>query len=112
MQTEFVVGPVTAGFAYGAVAPTILANLARRYVREAGIQVKHWAMWVFPNGSAVPVPTQIDTSIMPAVRVRRLFEQTLLEIAQVEMRAISEADKFNISTAIEQLEELNSLSVA
>ncbi|MPQ69388.1 hypothetical protein [Pseudomonas sp. MWU12-2323] len=112
MQTAFVVGPVTARFAYGALAPTILANLSRRYEHEAGIQVKHWAMWIFPKGTAVPVPTQIDATSMPVVRVCRLLEQTLQEIAQVEMRAFTEADKFNISTVIEQLKELHSLSVA
>jgi hypothetical protein len=112
MLAEFVVAPITAGFAYGAMAPAILADLAERYKRELGIQARHWALWVLPTGTAVPVPTQIDPSLMPVVRLCQLFKQTLQQISQVESHSIHEADRFSISTAIAQLNEVHSLRVA
>lgn len=112
MHADYEVAPIHAGQAYGAAAPAILADLAFRYETETGLKVQHWAMWVFPNGSAVPVPTQLDHLRIPAVRACRLLSLTLKQINQVGMHSFGEADRFFISTAIEQLEELYSLGVA
>lgn len=112
MEASFVVAPVVAGFVYGALAPAILEDLGQSYEAEAGIHVRHWAMWVFPNGSSVPVPTQIDTTRIPATRACLLFKRTLQKVIEVEMRNMSEADRFNISTALSQLDDVNTIGVA
>lgn len=112
MEAGFVVAPVVAGFVYGGLAPAILEDLSRSYEAEAGIQVRHWAMWVFSNGISVPVPTQLDTSHVPAVRACLLFKRTLQKVIKVEMRNMSEADRFNISTALSQLDEVNTIGIA
>lgn len=112
MEASFVVAPVVAGFIYGGLAPAILKDLGQSYYAEAGIHAGHWAMWVFPNGSCVPVPTQVDTSRIPIVRVCLLFKRTLQKVIKVEMRNMSEADKFTISTALSQLEEMNTIGIA
>lgn len=112
MEAGFVVAPVVAGFVYGELAPAILEDLGRSYEAEAGIQVRHWAMWVFSNGSSVPVPTQLDPSNIPAVRACLLLKRTLQKVIKVEMRNMSEADRFNISTALSQLEEVNTIGIA
>jgi hypothetical protein len=109
MDARFEIAPLPAGFVFGQLATSILDDLARRYENEAGIKVKHWAMWVFSNGGAVPVPTQIDNSLIPAVRACQLLKQTLQQVAHIEMRTMTEADKFNINTAISHLDELHSL---
>lgn len=106
---EFKVAPVSPVMVFGHMAPFILAELANKYESEAKIQVKHWAMWVFPNGCAVPVPTQIDTTVLPTTRACQLFKQALDKLAQVKMRSLDEADKFNLSTTIAQLKELMSV---
>lgn len=112
MEAEFEVAPVSAEFVFGLLAPAILTDLAKRYAEETGMEVKHWALWVFSNGSPVPVPTQIDTSVVPAVRAAHLLKQTLEKVSQVEMHSWSEADKFMITTAIAQLNELKSIGIA
>lgn len=112
MEAGFVVAPVAAGFVYGGFAPAILEDLGRSYEAEAGIQVRHWAMWVFPNGSSVPVPTQIDTNSIPVIRACLLFKRTLQKVSKVEMRNMSEADRFSISTALSQLDEVNTIGIA
>lgn len=112
MEAGFVVAPVAAGFVYGGLAPAILEDLVRSYHAEAGVQARHWAMWVFPNGSSVPVPTQIDTSQIPPLRACLLLKRTLEKVAQLEMRSMSEADRFNINVALSQLEEMNTIGIA
>jgi len=112
MDTGFEVAPLSAHFVFGSLAPIILANLAVRYTDETGIKVKHWAIWVFANGSSVPVPTQIDTSIIPAIRAAQLLKMTLEEVSKVKMQSMREADRFMISTAIDQLDELCSIGIA
>jgi len=69
-------------------------------------------MWVFPNGSSVPVPTQIDSNQVPAIRACLLLKRTLQKVAQLEMRRMSEADKFNINTALSQLDQMNTIGIA
>lgn len=112
MEVGFVVAPVAAGFVYGNLAPAILEDLGRSYQAEAGIQVRHWAMWVFPNGSSVPVPTQIDSDCVPAIRACVLLKRTLQKVARLESRWITEADRFSVDIALSQLEEMNSIGVA
>ena len=112
MEAGFVVAPVTAGFVYGGLAPAILEDLGHSYQAEAGIQARHWAMWVFPNGSSVPVPTQIDSAQVPAVRACLLLKRTLQKVARLEMRRMSEADRFNINTALSLLVEINTIGFA
>lgn len=112
MEAGFVVAPVAAGFVYGELAPAILEDLGQSYQAEVGIQVRHWAMWVFPNGSSVPVPTQIDSARVPPVRACRLLKRTLQKVARLEMRRMSAADRFNINTALSQLDEMNTIGIA
>lgn len=112
METGFVVAPVAVGFVYGGMAPAILEDLALSYQAETGIQARHWAMWVFPNGSSVPVPTQINSNQVPAIRACLLLKRTLQKVAQLEMRRMSEADKFNINTALSQLDQMNTIGIA
>ena len=111
MTTQFEVTPLSASFLYADLAPAILAELSRRYADECQIGVRHWAAWVFENDCAVPVPTQIDCSTFPATRACQLLKQTLQEVERIEMHRLTEADKFTISTAIYQLDELHSLGV-
>ncbi|HDS1721821.1 hypothetical protein NPS53_07900 [Pseudomonas putida] len=112
MEAGFVVSPVAVGFVYGGMAPAILEDLALSYQAEVGIQARHWAMWVFPNGSSVPVPTQIDATQVPAIRACLLLKRTLQKVAQHEMRRMTEADKFNINTALSQLDQINTIGIA
>lgn len=112
MATQFEVTPLSVSFLYAGLAPAILADLSRRYEVECNIAVRHWAAWVFTNDCAVPVPTQIDSCTFPAIRARQLLKQSLQEVERVEMHRLSEADKFTISTAIDQLDELNTLGIA
>lgn len=112
MEAEFEIAPVSAEFVFGQLAPAILNDLAKRYAEETGIAVKHWAFWLLSNGSSVPVPTQINASVLPPVRAAHLLKQTLEKVSQVEMQSWSEADRFMITTAIAQLKELNSIGFA
>lgn len=112
MNAEFEVAPLSAKFVFGSLAPAILSDLAGRYADEAGVDVKHWAIWVFANGCSVPVPTQIDTQTMPAIRAAQLLKRTLEKVLQVQMHAMSEADRFMISTTMSQLDDLNSIGIA
>lgn len=112
MKAEFRITPLPAGLVFGDVAPQLLVDLAGRYEREAHIEVKHWAMWVFDSGPSVPVPTQLSPESFPTVRACQLLKQSLEQVARVEMHKLSEADRFLISTAIDQLEEFKSLGVA
>lgn len=109
MGPDFRVEALPAGFVFGAIAPKVLADLAGRYALEAQIDVRHWAMWVFDNGCSVPVPTQIDSSTFPPIRACQLLRQTLEEVARVEMHALGETDRFNISAVISQLNEVCAL---
>lgn len=112
MLTRFEIAPITPAFAYGDIAPTILADLGDRYERETGLQVKHWAIWILPSGAAVPVPTQIDPTIIPVVRLCKLFGQTLQQVSLVGSHSLADADRFMISTAITQLNDVHTLQVA
>lgn len=112
MEAGFVVAPVAAGFVYGGLAPAILEDLGRSYQAEAGIQVRHWAMWVFPNGSSVPVPTQIDSERVPAIRACVLFKRTLQKVSRLQSHWMNDTDRFVLDVALSQLDEMNSICIA
>lgn len=112
MEVGFEVAPLPPGYIYGDLAPAILDDLARRYRAEADIEPRHWVMWMFSNGCSVPVPTQIDTGFIPAIRTAHLLKQALENLSQVQMQALGETDRFMVSTTIDQLNELVSIGMA
>lgn len=112
MTTQYQVAHVSPEFLYGRIAPVILEELTRRYEAECNIVVKHWVVWVFGEACAVPVPTQIDDEAIPPARACRLFKLTLQEVSRVEMHRLDEADRFMISNAIDQLDELSPIGLA
>ena len=103
---------VPASLIYGASAPLILDELGRRYQAEVGLRPRHWVIRLYENGAAIPVPTQITPAVLPDVRVRQLFKQTLDKITQHEMRDLDEADTFNINNTSRQLQELGLMQAA
>ncbi len=92
---------------FGKQASRILDELGARYERETGVKPRHWVLRVYSNGAVVPTPTQITGSMLPDVRVRQLFKQTLDKIARVDMHHFDEPDKFNLYMAGLQLQELS-----
>jgi hypothetical protein len=111
MDTQFRVAPLAADYVLGSMAPALLEHLAERYQSEIGITVKHWAMCVFTdNYCTVPVPTQINNNVLPMVRSCRMYRNALEHLRKVQMHDLTEADKFLISTTLDQLDELISLA--
>lgn len=112
MEVGFEVAALPPGYIYGDLAPVILEGLAKRYSVEADIEARHWVMWMFSNGCSVPVPTQIDTNVIPAIRTAHLLKLALENMTHVQVQALSEADRFMVSTTIDQLNELVSIGMA
>jgi len=103
---------VPASLIYGGSTSLILSGLSKRYLDETGVRARHWVMRLYPNGAAVPVPTQVTPSVLPDVRVRQLFKQTLDQITELELRRLDEADTVTISVTHQQLRELGLVQAA